>query len=312
MRVLEAVKIHHKPVMVGEALEALQVQPGGRYIDCTEGEGGHTQAILEACTPGGQCLGLDLDEAALEVARERLDEYQGSLRLVNFSYVEVSRVATDWDFAPVDGIFFDLGLSSLQLEEADRGFSLKQSGPLDMRFSMEQYVTADDIVNSYSEDALAMIISHYGEEPRARRIARTIIRHRPVGDTLELASIVQTAVGHRGSRIHPATRTFQALRMAVNEELKNLELGIGQALGLLGPGGRLVVISYHSLEDRLIKNLMRREAMDCICPPETPICVCDHKATLRLISKKVITPVPEEVQANPRSRSARMRVAEHV
>ena len=312
MRLLEAVRVHHTPVMVREVIEGLQVQPGGRYIDCTVGEGGHAMSILEASAPGGQCLGLDLDSEALEVAQERLSAHQGSFRLLNASYSEIVRVASELDFRPVNGILFDLGLSSLQVEEARRGFSLKSSGPLDMRFDMGQRVTADDIVNGYSEDALAMIISHYGEEPRARRIARAIIRRRPIGDTLELASVVQGAVGRHGGRIHPATRTFQALRMAVNEELKNLELGIGQALGLLGHQGRLVIISYHSLEDRLFKNLIRREAKECICPPETPQCICDHKATLRVVTKRVVTPSPQEVRENPRGRSAKMRVAEHV
>ena len=276
----------HQPVMLEECIRALQVQRGGRYVDCTVGGGGHTQAILEESSPGGRVLGIDADPGALKMAR--------------------------YGFRPVNGVLFDLGMSSLQLDEAGRGFSFRQDSPLDMRFSPGQAVTAADIVNTYSESELAQLLDRYGEEPRSRQIARRIVRRRPIGTTLELAAVVEQAVGTARGRIHPATRSFQALRIAVNEELENLEIALEQAINVLGSGGRLVVISFHSLEDRLVKGFLRREAQGCICPPEVPVCVCGHTPRLTLMSRKAIRPLPSEVQGNPRSRSARMRVGERI
>jgi 16S rRNA (cytosine1402-N4)-methyltransferase len=211
---------------------------------------------------------------------------------------------------PVHGVLFDLGLSSLQLAEDERGFSFQVEAPLDMRFSPSQDLTAGDIVNDYSETDLADVIWRYGEEPSSRRIARAIVRARPVSTTTELASIIaRTASGPR-RRIHPATRTFQALRIAVNDELGALAEALEQALPVLGNRGRLVVISFHSLEDRLVKHFFQQESRDCICPPEQPTCTCGHKATLRALTKRIVTPTPQELAANPRSRSARLRAAE--
>jgi 16S rRNA (cytosine1402-N4)-methyltransferase len=301
----------HVPVLLSETLRALAVQPGGRYIDCTVGTGGHAAAILDQSSPGGQLLGIDADPSAIEAARSSLRGYKESALLVNDNFVNLRAICTKYDFFPVHGILFDLGLSSLQLDGGERGFSFQVDAPLDMRFSPSQPATAADIVNNATEAHLADIIRTYGEEPRSRRIARAIVANRPVRTTRQLASITESTIGRTG-RIHPATRTFQALRIAVNRELENLEAALGQAVELLGFDGRLVVISYHSLEDRIVKQFMQREARACICPPGTPACVCGHVASLRLINRKIITPTPEEVESNPRSRSARLRAAERI
>ena len=302
----------HIPVLVKEAVEALAVQPGGRYIDCTLGGGGHAEAILERSAPGGQLLGIDADPAAIKAARTRLEAYSGSTLLINDNFVNLQAICYRHDFSPVHGILFDLGLSSLQLNGDGRGFSLQHDAPLDMRLSPDQEITAADIVNSYSEAELADLIKAYGEERSGRRIARRIVLERPINTTLQLAQLIERVVGSGRGRIHPATRTFQALRISVNKELENLETALKQAVNLLGFEGRLVVISYHSLEDRIVKRFMQQEAKDCICPPGIPTCVCEHTASLKLPHRRAITPSLAEEQANPRSRSARLRVAERV
>jgi 16S rRNA (cytosine1402-N4)-methyltransferase len=302
----------HVPVLVREVIEGLAVQPGGRYIDCTLGAGGHAAAILRQSSPGGQLLGLDADPEAVSHARERLAEYHASALLVNENFANLRAVAERYGYHPVHGILFDLGLASFQLESDARGFSFQRESALDMRYSPDQDTTAEDIINGLPEKELADLLRAYGEEPRARRIASRIVRQRPVHTTRQLASIVEEAVGGRHGRTHPATRTFQALRIAVNGELEHLQAGLEQALSLLGIGGRLAVISYHSLEDRLVKRFMQRESRDCICPPATPACICGHSATLRLVNRRVITPGPAEVEENPRSRSGRLRVAERI
>lgn len=301
----------HVPVMLEETIQALAVQPGGRYIDCTVGAGGHAEAILEHSSPGGQLLGIDADPAAIEVARERLKVYGSSVLLVNEHFINLPAIGFRHDFYPVHGILFDLGLSSLQLA-SHRGFSFQHDDPLDMRFSPDQDLTAADIVNTFAESELSYIIKTYGEETGSRQIARSIVAGRPVKTTLQLAEIVAKAVPGARGRIHPATRTFLALRIAVNRELEQLETALKQAVDLLGFEGRLVVISYHSLEDRIVKQFMQRESSDCICPPDVLECVCGHQASLRLVNRKVITPSANEVQANPRSRSARLRAAERL
>ncbi len=300
---------YHIPVMLEETMEALAVQPGGRYVDCTVGGGGHARAILERSYPGGQLLGIDADPEAIKVAETRLEAYRHSVLLVNDNFVNLQATCIKYDFFPVHGILFDLGLSSMQLNGSGRGFSFQQDDPLDMRFNSGQGVTAADIVNTSPEAELARLIRTYGEEGYSRQIARLIVRERPITSTLHMARIVEKAVSRRTGKIHPATKTFQALRIAVNLELENLEIALKQAIELLGFEGRLVVISYHSLEDRIVKRFMQREARGCICPPGTPVCVCGHKPRLRLIRRHVITPSEDEVQANPRSRSAKLRVA---
>jgi 16S rRNA (cytosine1402-N4)-methyltransferase len=246
------------------------------------------------------------------VARGKLKPYGKDAILVNENFKYLENICTRHGFSPVNGVLFDLGMSSLQLEGAGRGFSFRQDSPLDMRFSDRQDLTAADIVNTYPEVELAQLLHRYGEEQRNRQIARCIVERRPLETTQELARVVEQAVGGTRGRIHPATKTFQALRIAVNHELENLELALEQAVNLLGNGGRIVVISFHSLEDRLVKGFFRREAQWCICPPGMPACICGHTPRLKVLSKKVFRPSPVEVQTNPRSRSARMRVAEYI
>ena len=301
----------HIPVLLSETLRALAVQPGGRYIDCTLGGGGHAAAILDHSSPGGQLLGIDADPSAIEIARERLQRYQDSTLLVNDNFTNLHAICIKYDFFPVHGILFDLGLSSHQLNGNGRGFSFQYDAPLDMRFSPDQKVTAADIVNTTPEARLAYLIRTYGEETHSHRIAGQIVKARPVSSTRQLAAIIEKAVGRRG-KIHPATRTFQALRIAVNHELEHLETALRQAIDLLGNRGRLVVISYHSLEDRIVKQLMQKESRACICPPEIPTCVCGHVPRVKLVNRKVVTPSPTEVDVNPRSRSAKLRAAERL
>jgi 16S rRNA (cytosine1402-N4)-methyltransferase len=304
--------VAHKPVLLKEAMAALSIQPGGRYVDCTLGGGGHAMAILQQSSPGGQLLGIDADPEAIRAAAINLSRFTDSVLLVNDNFVNIGVICHHYDFFPVHGILLDLGLSSLQLYDDPRGFSFQHEAALDMRFNPNQELTAADIVNSYSEVDLTQLIRKYGEEPHSYRIAHRIVQSRPINTTLQLAAIVEDAVGGRRGRIHPATRTFQALRIAVNEELEHLEQILDKAIDLLGIGGRLVVISYHSLEDRIVKQFMQRESRDCICPPSVLVCKCKHVASFRLINKKIITPSEEELDENPRSRSARMRIAERI
>ena len=272
--------------------------------------------ILVASAPDGELLGIDADPVALALAGEQLAEFGKRVALVQGNFADLEEIASEHGFGPVDGVLLDLGLSSLQLEAAGRGFSFQLDGPLDMRFDPSagsghrpgQATTAADLVNGLSVEELASVLSRYGEEPRARRIARAIVAERPINTTGELAALVERTVG-RGRRIHPATRTFQALRMAVNEELECLAEALPQALRLLVPGGRLAIISFHSLEDRLVKQFFRSEARGCLCPPGIPVCVCGHRASLEIVTKKPIRPSAEEVAANPRSRSAKLRIA---
>ena len=296
----------HIPVLVDAVTENLRVLPGGRYLDATVGGGGHAAEVLRR---GGLLLGMDADPTALRVARESLGP-QAILVQGNFRSLELT--CSLHHFQPLDGVLFDLGLSSLQLEEAGRGFSFLRDDPLDMRYDPSQTLTAQEIVNTYPEAELARLLNKYGEERRARRIARQLLRARPLYTTGSLVAAVLRTVGEARGRLHPATRTFLALRLAVNQELESLALALPQAVRLLRPGGRLVVLSYHSLEDRIAKEFLARESRDCLCPPRTPVCICGHTASLRLITRKVLRPAPEEIVANPRSRSARLRAAERV
>jgi len=302
----------HIPVLAREAIEYLAVQPGGRYIDCTLGYGGHAQSIMEYSFPGGQLMGIDADPQAIRTAGRKLSRYENSVLLVNDNFTNLKDICIKYDFFPVHGILFDLGLSSPQIDEGERGFSFQADAPLDMRFSPEQRITAADIVNTYSEQELARIIKTFGEEVNSRAIAKRLIQKRPVRTTSELARIVEDAAGGRHGKIHPATRTFQALRIVVNNEMENLEKALNQAVGLLGFNGRLVVISYHSLEDRIVKRFMQKESKDCICPPEAMKCTCGHKANIRIVTRSIITPSFAEIELNPRSRSAKLRAAERL
>ena len=310
--ILMGIELHHTPVMTPEVLRALSVRPGGRYIDATLGEGGHTKSILAAADPGGQVLGLDADPEAVSVASERLVGAGETFIALNVNFRDIRATALRYEFVPVHGVLFDLGVSSLQLDRETRGFSFRRADPLDMRFSFDQQLTAADIVNEYAESELADLIFHLGEDRAARRIARAIVRNRPINTSLELAELIEKVNPRRGRRTNPATRTFQAIRIAVNDELSALETALEPAVSLLGQGGRLVVISYHSLEDRIVKNFVRKQASDCVCPPGTPVCVCDHLATLKIITRRPIVPTDAEVDSNRRARSAKLRVAERI
>jgi 16S rRNA (cytosine1402-N4)-methyltransferase len=248
----------------------------------------------------------------MKLSQDKLSDYGEAFTLVNDNFVNLEAICKRYHFHPVDGILFDLGVSSLQLDTAERGFSFHLDAPLNMRFDPGQGLTASDIVNSFSEQELAKLIEKYGEERHSRRIARYIVQNRPIATTVELAHLVEQALGGKRARIHPATRTFMALRIAVNSELQNLELALNQTINLLRPGGRLTVISYHSLEDRIVKQFMRYAASSCLCPPGTVICRCGHQPTLKLISRKVIKPTSLETESNPRSRSAKLRIAERL
>ncbi len=305
-------ELHHTPVMMPEIMQALNVQPGGRYIDATLGEGGHSKSILQAADPGGQVLGLDADAEAISVATKRLTGHGDAFLAINTNFRDIRATALRYEFVPVHGVLFDLGVSSLQLDRESRGFSFRRADPLDMRFSFDQQITAADIINGYAESELADIIFHLGEDRAARRIARAIVRNRPISTSLELAEIIERVNPRRGKRTHPATRAFQAIRIAVNDELAALETALEQAVSLLGQGGRLAVISYHSLEDRIVKNFIRKQASDCICPPGTPICRCDHLATLKITTRRPLIPTESEINSNPRARSAKLRVAERI
>jgi len=301
--------------MVQEVIEALKIREGGVYIDCTLGGGGHSRAILEATGLTGRLLGLDLDSRAIERAAHHLEDLRGSFLLANENFSRLEEVAVTSGFHPADGVLFDLGLSSDLLEDPERGFSFQHDAPLDMRFDKRQQVTAADLVNHLPERDLADILFRFGQERRSRRIARFIAANRPVLTTGQLSWLVERALPHTGrpfhrSRVHPATRTFMALRIAVNRELDNLASALPQAVKLLKPEGRLVVISYHSLEDGLVKDFIRRESSGCLCPPQFPKCVCGHSPSLRTISREPVTPTDEEIKSNPRSRSAKMRTAE--
>jgi 16S rRNA (cytosine1402-N4)-methyltransferase len=303
----------HTPVLLSDVLTTLDPRPGGRFIDGTLGGGGHAAAILGASAPDGQLLGLDADPAALNVARQTLAPYADRARLVHANFRRLAQVAQEYDFPPVDGILLDLGLSSMQLAASQRGFSFQSEGPLDMRYDPHGPTTAADLVNNLPADELADLIYGLGEERRSRAIARAIVAARPLHTTRELASVVARAAGgRRQARIHPATRTFQALRIAVNDELESLRSALPQALTLLSPRGRVAVISFHSLEDRIVKNFFAQEAKDCICPPEQPVCTCGHKASVRIITRKPISANSAELDANPRARSAKLRVAEFI
>ena len=303
----------HVPVLYEEALDLLAPSPGGVYVDCTVGAGGHASGILARSGPDGRLLGIDTDRDALEVAAARLRSFGSRCVLLHDSFANLERGARQRELAPADGVLFDLGVSSLELDRPERGFSFRAEAPLDMRFDRTRGTTAADLVNELEERALADVLFRYGEDGRARAIARAIVAERRRGrieTTTQLAELVARAVGGRRGRVHPATRTFQALRIAVNGELERLAEALPQAAEVLRPGGRLVVISFHSLEDRIVKRFVADRARGCICPPEVPVCVCGHQPELRVLTRKPVVPGEAEVRRNPRSRSARLRAAQ--
>lgn len=305
-------------MLLEAVIREMAPRPGGRYLDGTFGGGGHTRAILEAAAPDGRVLALDADPAAIARARGLQREHGIGERLapVRANFADLAEVAWESGFAPVDGVLLDLGLSSFQLDEPERGFAFRREGPLDMRFDPERGIPAAELVNSLPERELADLIWRYGEEPGSRRIARAIVREReqaPLDSTGRLAEVVSKALGgRRGRETHPATRTFQALRMATNDELAALEAALAGAIEVLAPGGRLAVIAFHSLEDRLVKRFIERESASCVCPPEAPVCTCDHQPRLRKVTRRAVRPEAEETERNPRARSAVLRVAERL
>jgi 16S rRNA (cytosine1402-N4)-methyltransferase len=309
----------HLPVLADEVIEMLAPAPGSLHIDATLGGGGHTERILEAANPDGRLLGLDADPAAIARVQARLGPVYGDrlvLRQANFR--ELADVAPAAGFGAVDGALFDLGLSSFQLADRERGFGFRTGGPLDMRFDTSRGVPASELLASLDTAELTALFRRYGEEPKAPRIARAIVEARrvaPIATAEELAALVERVLPpnpRQPRRTHPATRVFQALRIAVNEELDALQAGLAAALDLLRPGGRLVVLSYHSLEDRIVKRFFQAERRGCICPPELPVCVCGRNPRLRLVTSPSLTPTDAEIARNPRARSARLRAAERL
>ncbi|NPV57907.1 MAG: 16S rRNA (cytosine(1402)-N(4))-methyltransferase RsmH [Anaerolineae bacterium] len=302
--------VWHQPVLYQSIIHGLAPVSAGKYVDATVGAGGHAEGILDKSSPDGQLLGLDLDPQALAIASQRLSRFSDRAHLVQASYITLAEQLRNLNWMAVDGIVLDLGVSSMQLDSPERGFSLRAEGPLDMRFNPMQEPSAADLVNTLAVDDLADVIWRYGEENKARRIAAAIADARPLETTTQLAAVVSKAVGRRSYGIHPATRTFQALRIAVNAELENLLSFLPQAISALTPGGRLAVISFHSLEDRIVKQFIRRESRDCVCPPRQPECTCGHRASVVDITHRPITAGDDEVTQNPRARSARLRIAE--
>lgn len=305
----------HIPVLLDEVIENINIQPNKNYIDATVGLGGHSKEILKLNGPKGKLLGIDLDKDSLEHSKNFLKEFGKRVILVNESYTNIEKIVKEKKFGKVSGILLDLGLSSLQLDISKRGFSFQKDEPLDMRFNKTQNLTAREIINTYREKKLKEIFSQYGQEPQAQRIAKRICnarKEREINTTKELVNIVRNSV-HK-SRIHKrkhfATQVFMALRIAVNNEFQNIKEVLGQAISILEKSGRLAIITFHSLEDRIVKEFIKHESKDCVCPPKFPKCICKHKSRVKVINKRAIKPSIEEININPRSRSAQLRVIE--
>jgi len=309
------VNIIHIPVLLKEVIQYLNPQPNQNFIDCTIGGAGHAREILSRTGPAGKLLGIDWNEESLRIAHENLAVFGKRVILARNNFVNLKKVIQEHHFEKVQGILLDLGMSSLELESSGRGFSFLKDEPLDMRHSTETKITAADIVNHYNEKDLMQILRQYGEERKARRIAQAIIQERKVHriqTTQDLVKIILKVAQNPQSKIYPATKVFQALRIAVNNELENLQEVLPQALEILERGGRLVVIAFHSLEDRIVKNFFRTESRACVCPSEILQCVCHHSPQIKILNKKPIKPKESEIKQNPRSRSALLRAAEKI
>ena len=307
---------HHVSVLLQECIEGLAIKPEGIYVDGTLGGAGHSSQIVKRLTTG-RLIGIDRDTVALEAAGKRLEDYKNKVTLVHSNFSEMAQVIKDLGISGVDGILLDLGVSSPQLDDAERGFSYMADAPLDMRMNAQDALNAYTVVNTWSEEALKRILYEYGEERYAPRIAAAICRSRaeaPIMTTLELVEVIRSAMPAQALREkqHPAKRSFQAIRIAVNDELGAVEKVMKTAIPLLNPGGRLAVITFHSLEDRIVKNAMQDAAKGCTCPPSFPVCVCGKKPQVRLISRKPIVANDEELEINPRSRSAKLRICEKI
>ncbi len=318
----------HIPVLRNEILDFLHPQPDSVYVDATVGLGGHSHCILKASDSSCRLIGIDLDESALAIAEKRLYPFKDRFVLIHGNFAELKCLLNTCGISKVDGVLLDLGVSSFQLDTPARGFSFQHLGPLDMRMDVRLTKSAAQIVNNYTSDQLIHIFKEYGEERYAKRIVQNIVKVRtesPITTTLQLAEIVEQVYSnksrhskesrknrHRVKRIHPATRIFQALRIEVNGELNNLVSGLDAAVSVLRPGGHLCVISFHSLEDRIVKQKIRHYARTCICPPKTPVCICKHERTLDVVTRKPMLASQSEIDANPRARSAKLRVATRV
>ena len=314
---MEEIKFSHVSVLLRECIEALNIKPDGIYVDCTEGGGGHSLEIVKRLTAGGRLIAIDRDEDALRAAGERLGDYADRVTFVHSNYAMLQSVLADLGIPKADGVLADLGVSSYQLDTAERGFSYMQDAPLDMRMDREQPLSARDVVNTYSEEELRRILYDYGEEKFARNIAANIVKQRserPIETTLELAELVKGSMpkAAREGGHHPAKRTFQAIRIEVNAELSSIPPALDAAVHALNPGGRVAVITFHSLEDRLVKQKFAALSSGCTCPREFPVCVCGKKPVVRVITKKPVTAGEDELEVNPRSRSAKLRVAEKI
>lgn len=311
----------HVPVLLNETLEYLDPQPGQNFVDCTLGGGGHALEILKRVMPEGRVLGIDLDEKALESVMSKVHKVN-NLVLVQDNFANLKNILDEKKFYPVHGILMDLGISSAEYEESGRGFSFQKKEPLDMRFGKDTtscVSTADEIINSWHKEELAKIFKEYGEEPLAMKIADRIVNERKenkIDNTKQLADLIfgeyKKAYKNKTFKKHPATKVFQALRIAVNDELGNLEKILPQTLEILESGGRVAVISFHSLEDRIVKNFFQENAKGCVCPPEFPVCICHHEPKVKILTKHPVDPSREEIEKNPRARSAKLRVAEKI
>ncbi len=303
----------HEPVLLNETLKFLDPQPNQNFIDCTIGGGGHSKAILSLSVPNGRILGIDKDKMAIENAEDNLKKYKSRYMLVKENFVNLKKIVLKYKFFDVDGILLDLGMSTIQLSDDKRGFSFIKDAPLDMRMDQEGKLTAANIVNKWSEVDLIKIFKDYGEERYARKIAKAIVSKREketITGSLQLVEIIKEVKFY--DRKHPATKVFQALRIAVNEELNNLKNVLPDCLSILKSKGKITVISFHSMEDRIVKSFFKKESIDCICPPKTLVCRCGHKAKLKILTKKPITATNQEIEQNPKSRSAKLRVAEKI
>ena len=307
----------HEPVLYQQCIEGLDIKPDGIYVDGTLGGGGHSAGICERLEREGTLIGIDRDSDALEAAEERLKNFKCKKHFIKSNYSDIKSVLSQLGIPGIDGALLDLGVSSFQLDNPDRGFSYMNKAPLDMRMNRDDGLTAYDVINDYDKKELTDIISKYGEERWASRIADFIVKKRkdkPISDTQELVEVIKAAIPASARRTgpHPAKRTFQAIRIEVNDELGHLERAVEEFLDVLSPGGRLCIITFHSLEDRIVKDIFNRRADPCTCPKDFPICVCGKKADMKKITGKPIKPCVEETERNPRSRSAKLRIAEKI
>jgi 16S rRNA (cytosine1402-N4)-methyltransferase len=305
---------YHIPVLYDETIQNLITDKNGVYVDCTLGGGGHSEGILLNLEENGRLISIDQDINAINFAKERLKIFNGKYQIFQDNFKNIDTVVYMAGYDKVDGILMDIGVSSKQLDDADRGFSYKYNAKLDMRMDQSQELSAYEVVNEYSEEELSRIIYEYGEERRARRIAAEIVRERaikPIETTDELVGVIKKVIKEKTKK-HPAKKVFQAIRIEVNKELEVLEQTIDKAISLLKPGGRLAIITFHSLEDRIVKEKFRELSKDCVCPPEIPICMCNHKASVKLITRKPIAPSKEEMKTNRRAHSSKLRVCERI